>query len=239
MRVGAVQMAISDSLGINEENITCMAVEGSRRGADLLVFPEMALTGYNPEVLQAQGFRQDLDLALKRLGERASKLGLALVVGHALWEGESLYNGATALLPTGESFTYLKLNLTEAEAPHFTPGKGPVVFRYKGRTFGLMICRDQNYPLLAQKLKEMGADTLLLLSAHYYPPPEARWKLDKNRALPLARAVENSCYVVMANAVGSHLGLISLGHSLIADPEGVVVVEGDEASETILYADLR
>lgn len=102
----------------------------------------------------------------------------------------------------------------------------------------MIICRDQNYPELARETCK-DVDALFILCAHYYKPLEARWKVDKNRALPIARAVENHCYVFMANTIGSHIGMISLGNSLIADPEGVLVVLADESSETIITCDIE
>ncbi len=101
-----------------------------------------------------------------------------------------------------------------------------------------MICRDQNDPKIAEELVKRGARFIFIISAHYYKPKEARWKLEKNRAIPITRAVENGVYVLLPNTVGSHLGMISLGNSLIADPDGAVVVSAGESEETILSLSL-
>ena len=148
------------------------------------------------------------------------QLKIAAVIGHAYQVKGEHYNRATVLLPNGGRYSYDKIYLTEQEEEYFNAGRDRMLFTYKGFKCGVIICRDQNYPLLARELKEMGADLLFILSAHYYEPKEARWKLEKNRAIPITRAVENKCYVFMANTVGTHLGMISLGNSLIADPEG-------------------
>ncbi len=58
--------------------------------------------------------------------------------------------------------------------------------------------------------------------------------MDKNRAIPITRAVENKAFVLLSNTVGTHLGMVSLGNSLIADPEGAVVVAADEYQEGLL-----
>lgn len=238
MRLGAAQMFITDNLAANEAAILRLAAEAAGRGVELLVFPEMGLTGYNPATLGRPGFKEELEGALARISGRVVDLGVGLIVGRAEIAGERLFNVASVFLPDGSIHTYRKIYLTEAEARYFTPGAGHLVFSYKGTKFGVIICRDQNYPELARQIAEEGARALFILSAHYYQPGEARWKLPKNRALPIARAVENHCYVLLANAVGSHIGMVSLGNSLIVDPDGGLVVMADEASETLLTCDL-
>ncbi|MFY9114197.1 MAG: carbon-nitrogen hydrolase family protein [Dethiobacteria bacterium] len=237
MRLGIAQIFIAEELKINTVKVIKTAAEAADRGIDLLVFPEMCLTGYSHKVWGAPHFRDELDNALKRISLQASESGIGLVVGLAFPAEEKMYNAATVLLPDGKSYTYCKNNLTTPEKKYLIPGTAPLSFDYRGYRFGVIICRDQNYPELARETCQ-GADVLLIPSAHYYKPAEARWKLDKNRALPLARAVENSCYVFLANAVGSHIGLISLGNSLIGDPEGVLVAIADEVSETFITCDL-
>lgn len=238
MRLGAAQMFIADTLSVNEENINKMAKIAVTRGVDLLACPEMGLTGYNPATLEQPGIKMAVAEALTRLSRLASDLSLGLIVGHAIFDGDKLYNGASVLLPDGASYTYRKINLTAAESKYFSPGTSPLTFDYKGRRFGVIICRDQNYPALAGRLREDGAQAMFILAAHYYPASEARWKLPKNRALPIARAVENGVYVLLANAVGSHIGLVSLGNSLVAAPDGTVVSQADEVAETILTCDM-
>jgi predicted amidohydrolase len=108
------------------------------------------------------------------------------------------------------------------------------VFPFGDAKIGVIICRDQNYPELCRALTKAGAQFIYILSAHFYGPKEARWKLEKNRAIPITRAVENKVYVLLSNFVGSHLGKVSLGNSLIADPDGAVVVSAGETEEGLL-----
>jgi predicted amidohydrolase len=85
----------------------------------------------------------------------------------------------------------------------------------------------------------MSADAVFILSAHFYEPVEAIRKLNKNRALPIARAVENNLWVLKANAVGTGNGKISLGGSLIIDPEGSIIHEGNSLNEMILSYEIE
>jgi predicted amidohydrolase len=63
--------------------------------------------------------------------------------------------------------------------------------------------------------------------------------LDKNKALPIARAVENEVYVFKANAVGSLGNTVSLGGSIIVGPEGPVISQSDKTGEGILYSEVN
>lgn len=238
MRLGAAQMFITNNVATNTSTILRMAEEARLKGVDLLVFPEMCLTGYDKKTLGRSDIEEELARALERIGSQVEKLKTGLIIGRAEFKDGKMYNAASVILPDGIRHTYYKIHLTAAEEKFFTPGTQPLSFTYKGKRFGVIICRDQNYPELARSSCPEGTSALFILSAHYYNPAEARWKLPKNRALPIARAVENHCYVLLANAVGSHIGLISLGNSLIADPEGALVALADEASETLITCDI-
>lgn len=238
MRLGVVQMFINDTIKANTASILRFTEKAALNGIELAVFPEMCLTGYHPQTLRCPGFNEELARALAKISEQATKLAIGLIIGGASFLGSKLFNTAYVILPEGTTYLYYKNYLTDLEKKYFTPGTQPLHFTFKERHFGVIICRDQNYPELARNSCPEQTSALCILSAHYYNPQEARWKLAKNQALPIARAVENHCYVLLANTVGSHLGFVSLGNSLIADPEGALVVLGDEASELILSCDL-
>lgn len=140
-------------------------------------------------------------------------------------EHKKRFNSAIVLLANGARYIYHKINLTSSEAAHFKSGKKPLTFQLDDVNFGILICRDQNDAILARDYKQLGADALFILSAHFYEPIEAIQKVNKNRALPIARAVENNLFVLKANAVGSANTKISLGGSMIIDPNGCIVHE--------------
>lgn len=238
MRLAVAQVYISEDPSTNCHKVTNIIEEVSRRRVNLIAFPEMNLTGFDARTLSRPDLEDELNRAVTEIGRLVRKLEVGVIVGRPLVEQGKVFNAATVLLPDGQVHNYRKMNLTEEEARFFTPGEGPLTFSWCGHCFGVIICRDQNFPELAKAVREAGAEALFIMSAHYYSPPEARWKVDKNRSLPVARAVENHFYVLFANAVGAHIGRISLGNSLIADPEGAVVATADEATEVILTYDL-
>jgi len=161
-----------------------------------------------------------------------------VIVGVPYFERKKRFNSAIVLLTNGGRHIYHKINLTSSDEAYFKRGKEPLIFQLGNVKFGVLICRDQNDPMLAAKYKTLGADAIFILSAHFYEPIEAIRKLNKNRALPIARAVENNLFVLKANAVGSINEKISLGGSLIIDPEGFVVREGNNINEMVLSYEL-
>jgi predicted amidohydrolase len=96
-----------------------------------------------------------------------------------------------------------------------------------------LICRDQNYPELGKRYKNSDVDLIFILSSHFYPPREAQLKIDKNKALPIARAVENGLYVFKANSIGKQYGYVNLGRSIIVDRDGSVIYEAVSNQEEL------
>ena len=101
-----------------------------------------------------------------------------------------------------------------------------------------MICRDQNSPGLAKELSDTGIKGIFMSSAHYYGLIESRMKMEKNIALPIARAYENGVYVFKSNAVGTLRHKISYGNSMIIDPRGIIVQRAGDVGEELLVHDI-
>lgn len=235
MKLGVCQMTISEKLEVNTKKIIGFIEQAAAQNIDIVGFPEMALTGYTKEILDDENMNNIVRESLSKINEKCTGLGTGAIVGHPYKKGDELYNSSSVFLPDGNTYTYDKMYPTEAELEYFESGKkGPLAFTFGSKRIGIMICRDQNYPGLAKKLVENGAQFIYILSAHFYNPKEARWKLEKNRSIPITRAVENGVYVLHSNFVGTHLGMISLGNSLIADPDGAVVVSAGESEESLL-----
>lgn len=239
MKLAAAQISISDSLEHNTRKVIRFLEKAADIEIGLVCFPEMCLTGYSPTALSPSDLNEHVGSALNIIQDRCRSLGTGAIVGYAHRNGYALLNRATVLLPDGGRFNYDKINLAETETKYFHPGENPLTFPYKDLKAGIIICRDQNYPSLACELKASGANTLFILGAHYHQPKEARWKIEKNRALPIARAVENKMHVLLANTVGTHVGLTSLGNSLIVDPEGCLIAQAGESEETLLAVTIK
>jgi predicted amidohydrolase len=97
---------------------------------------------------------------------------------------------------------------------------------------GVLICRDQNNPLLAGKYRNI--DVLFYLSSHYYTKEEAVRKERRNKAFPIVRALENKVYVAKADAVGKQNNLVNFGSSMVVNPEGDVIAEARKGKQEML-----
>lgn len=233
LRIGAVQLRLYPNIRKNIDNIRHWLNQAGAQGLDLVNFPETSLTGYIIEMFPEIN-QDDIERGLDELQEIASKLSLGVIMGTPFRDGSILFNSVAVLLPDGRRYLYHKRNLVSYEKQYFSPGNQPLAFEYKGGTFATIICRDQSFPVLASDAKQQGVQVLFISCAHYYSPTEARLKIDKNRALPIARASENGFFVCKANSIGTHYGKINLGHSLIVAPNGVVICEAGETDETLL-----
>ncbi|MFW6105266.1 MAG: carbon-nitrogen hydrolase family protein [Chloroflexota bacterium] len=235
MKAGVAQIGLCNEVGTNVEKILSYLKSAASLGLDFLCFPECCITGYKRDFSNIAW--DDVAQAIDKLQEAVTMEGITIAVGTPYTEAGKVYNAAIIIL-ANHRLKYFKNNLTEFDKRYFAEGKDTLSFEVKGVKCGLIICRDQNDPQLAQEYARMGAKVVFLLAAHYYPLAEAHRKLDKNRALPIARAVENGLFVAKANAVGFQDDYVSLGHSMIVDPEGSVVREAVEEEETMLYHDL-
>ncbi|MEA1957491.1 MAG: carbon-nitrogen hydrolase family protein [Euryarchaeota archaeon] len=232
MKAAVAQVKLYNNIEANLITISKYISRASKEDIDLLCFPECNITGYVCDFSKVD--QKKLMETVDIIQEQVTKAGVNVIVGAPYFEREKCFNSAIVLLTNGERYIYHKINLTSSEEAYFKKGKEPLIFQLGEVKFGVLICRDQNDSILAKRYKTLGADAIFILSAHFYEPIEAIRKLNKNRALPIARAVENNLFVLKANAVGSINEFISLGGSLIINPEGFVVREGDNVNEMVL-----
>jgi len=234
LRISVAQVTLADSIEAGVAKTLEFIGKAADDKSDFVCFPEMNLTGYGKQVLGLPNLKQRIDDAITRIADECSRLDIGALIGHAYPEHGFLYNRATILSPSGPVAHYDKMNLVDVEKKFLHPGIMPTLFPLGELTAGVIICRDQNDPYLAATLKEKGAQLLFLPTAHLNDPETARRKLDKDRGIPITRAVENEFYVFLANPVGSHVGLVCIGNSLIADPEGFVIASAGDSEETLL-----
>ncbi len=197
---------------------------------DLLCFPECALSGYIVDHHKVR-WEQIRD-GIEKLQRASNSYGISLVVGSSWHPDNRIYNSALIIRPNSSLLTYYKNSLTEYDKKYFTKGKSTLAFDINGVKCGVLICRDQNNPLLAMNYRH--TKILFYLSSHYYSKEEAEEKERKNKALPIVRALENGIYVAKADAVGKQNGLVSLGTSIVVNPQGYVIAEAKKRKEEML-----
>ncbi len=238
LRVASVQMAISDRIDTNLRRIEKGIQEAGIAGARVVVFPESALSGFDEATIGRLDWGK-LEQAAGKVSEAAREHRVYVLYGTTVKSGGAKpYNAAILLGPDGkEAARYYKM----VPEDWFEPGDHFSLFGIDGVPCTVIICRDQRLPELVRIPVLSGAQVCFLLSYTVDSPPDALRKRDGYRAQIIARAVENSIWMVQSNAFGSppSSDQTSFGLSRIVDPGGAVVSEGPEMAEALLVQDIR
>ncbi len=212
--------------------------EAERAGADLAVFPELAVTGYPPEdLLLKPRFVEDNLEAVEKL---ASRTGRCVAVVGFVDRGRDLYNAAAVCADGSIQGRYHKRELPNYgvfdEERYFMPGTHPYsLFVVGGVHCGVSICEDAWNP--AGPVSEQaagGAEVVVNLNASPY---HAGRVAERERMLA-TRAADASCPLVYVNQVGGQDELVFDGASMVFDEKGSLVASAPQFEETVLVVDL-
>lgn len=233
-RVALVQLGFAD--GDKERNLAAAAdaVAEAAAGADLVVLPEMVLTGF--PLAQMPALAEPLDgPSVRAFRQMASEHGVTLVAGMPRRDkpGGRIFNTTLAISPHGDLLAaYDKTHLFDREKTVFTPGDSlDGLFTFAGVRCGLLCCFDIELPETARTLALQGIECLVVPSANMEP-----WG-EHHRVFARSRALENHVFVAYANAVGPASGHVFEGRSCLVDPFGRVLCDA-EGRETIVWGDL-
>ncbi len=232
MRAGIFQC---DAGGLSPpERVQRLAEQLAAEDLDLLVCPELFLSGYNVgDALQTLAEPTD-GPHLAMLADLARSTRTAIVFGYPERQGEQLYNSAACFSHTGELIVnHRKLLLPPGfEADYFQPGSGLTLFDINGCRCGIAICFDAEFPETARALSLAGAHAILVPTAL-----ASQWGVVAHKVMP-ARAFENGSWLLYANHAGEENGLSYLGASCIVAPDGQDAARAGGA-ETLLTASIE
>jgi NAD+ synthase (glutamine-hydrolysing) len=230
--------AVVGDLAGNRDRILRHIEKARNLGVELLIFPELALTGYPPEdLLLKPDFVAAAESALRDLIPASE--GLTVIVG-CVRAADDLFNTAAVLhhgaLAGYQDKQYLPNYGVFDENRYFSSGRQNRVFRAHGTTFGLSICEDIWYPAGPAEAQagEGGAELLINLSAS----PYSMGKGAVRERLLAARAMDSTAYLAYCNLVGGQDELVFDGQSLIFGPHGELVARGLQFEEDVVVADL-
>jgi predicted amidohydrolase len=238
LRIAGVQMDVQiGEIGTNLARMITHCRTAAAAGAQLVVFPECALSGYCFESLaEARAFGLKVDSPqFQQLTAIAKELNTHLVFGFLEPEGERLYNSAVCLGPGGVVARYRKIHLPFLGVDRFTtPGDQLAVFTLPGHDLrmAMNICYDCSFPEAARVLMLQGAD-LLVLPTNW--PPTSGLTAD---VIPNARALENNMYVLTVNRVGEERGFLFIGKSKLCNPGGGTLAFANHANEEIIFGEV-
>jgi 5-aminopentanamidase len=232
MALAVAQMdCVVGDVAANIAKISELSAAAKALGAELVVFPECATTGYFAPRVAELAEPADGPSA-KRLASIARENALHLAVG-AYTRGEAGVRNSQLLFgPDGACLAiYHKAHLFSSERQVCTPGDRPMVVDTALGRIGLTICYDLVFPDYARRLTELGAGIILNSTnwiADAYQREVWGWSGPTAQSLAVARALENGVVLAMADRVGREalnetLVFDSLGHSCIVGPSGRVL----------------
>ena len=229
-----INQKVGDLAG-NAARIVQAAALAHSQGHDILLLPELALTGYAPEdLLLRWQFLADQQAALMSLQQALSEFAdLHVVLGHVVKTDKGTFNAASIFVNGNNLGTYLKQELPNYsvfdEKRYFTAGRKPLVFTVRNHTFGVVICEDVWFAGAATAAKQAGAQTLLVLNAS----PYVVRKHDIRLAVVRRNVCDAGMGAIYCNLVGGQDELVFDGHSFAVDRHGAVITELSSFSQVM------
>jgi predicted amidohydrolase len=206
-------------------------------GVEILCCPEAVLGGLADYAARPAEFA--LDVASGQLSAALTPLAsdtVTTILGFTEISAGQLYNSAAVFHQGAVAGWYRKLHPAIRKSIYRAGDRVPV-FTVGGLTFGIVICNDSNFPEPARRMASQGATALFVPTNNGLPPAKADVVGDARNA-GIARAKENSVWVIRADVAGRTADRVSYGSSSIVDPEGTVRRSAQRLTEDLLVADL-
>ena len=209
---------------VNLAKVREWTAEASRRGSDVVLFPELWSTGYDLENAEQYATRLDEGL-FAELATLARENAIHICGSLLCVEDGRYHNTAPLFSPAGKCLGhYSKIHLFRLmdEDRYLAAGQAVPVFDLPWGKSAIAICYDLRFPELFRRYALAGV-RIIFLPAEWPHPRLEHW-----RALLQARAIENQLFIAACNRVGENKGERFFGHSAIYDPWGRLVIEAGE-----------
>lgn len=209
------------------------------KGADLICFPELNITGYSTRdtvVRTAQPIPGPITDGLQEIANREE---IAIIAGMAeQGSGNRFYAAQVVVCPDQPPAAYRKIHIAPPEKHYLSPGIKVPIFTFRGLRFGLQLCYDAHFPELSTRMAIDGIDLLLIPHASPRGTPMEKLK-SWQRHLP-ARAFDNGIFVAACNLVGENEeGLEFPGVAVVYGPDGNPVSSSRRRSEGLLIVRIK
>lgn len=205
-------------------------------GSDLYLLPEMFTTGF---LTYPQGYAESTDFkSLQWMIHKAHEVDAAICGSIAVEDNGKYFNRMFFVEPDGKITHYDKSHLFTygGEGEQYTAGEERVIVNFRGVKFLLEICYDLQFPMWCRNNTDSEGNILydmILYSANYPLSRQAAFE-----TLPIARAIENQCFVAVCNRIGEDEWGQYYGGSRIIHPYGHVIAEGPRDTECEITGDI-
>ncbi|KAF0208402.1 MAG: hypothetical protein FD171_885 [Actinobacteria bacterium] len=237
MRIALAQ--IDPTVGDIDGNLAlCLGVasEAAAAGADVVLFPELALLGYPPEDLLGQP--HFVERSMSAIEEFARSAACPAVMGYAHRDADGIHNAAAFCRDGSVERVYLKQLLPNYgvfdEERYFEQGLEDVVVDIAGFKCGLTVCEDAWFPEPVTRAAQLGAQIVLNISASPFHIGKGR---SRERMLR-DRAAANGVWFVYCNVTGGQDELVFDGRSVVIGPNGGVVARAKAFATDLLIVDI-
>jgi omega-amidase len=238
LTIAIAQMKFRPSIEENVAWIENVIHTSARGGADVVLFPECSVTGYNRDFSIMA--RSEITTALGAISTAARSAKCNVLVGSPTSSGQERFNSLLVFDRRGrEIFRYSKIHLTPRDTQYFKPGNKLALFYLDGIACTAIICHERRYPELVRLPVMMGAQIIFHPNAGLDTLAVSRKKHRGEDGIAV-RAFENQVYYVFANSVGPQGDeLWSAGDSKIVAPNSETLVLANNRDETVLQASLE
>lgn len=235
--IAQMNMTVGDLDGNTAKIIDCIG-QAKEAGADIVTFPELAITGYPPEdLLLKNGFVQHNIECLHKIAEHTK--GITAVVGFADLQ-EDIFNAA-AVISDGQLMgvhhkVYLPNYGVFDEDRYFQSGGKTKVYDLGGITFGVEVCEDSWFADGPHRIQALAGDAQVIFVINSSPFSAGKWQFREQ--MLATRASDNSCIFVYGNLIGGQDGLVFDGHSMVFGADGRIICRGPVFEEALMTVDL-
>ncbi|HUX72322.1 MAG TPA: NAD+ synthase [Steroidobacteraceae bacterium] len=234
-----LNLVVGDVDGNTSRMLAAACEARDRERADLIMFPELAVSGYPPEdLLFHAGMRLQVARSLERLRREAA--GITLIVGYPEYEEAQIYNSAIVIRDGRVLANHRKACLPNYrvfdEKRYFTPGTLPTLIDFGGVAAGLLVCEDIWTAEPALHAKQAGAQLLLVINASPY---EANKQAQREEQIAAQRVRELGLPLLFVNLIGGQDELVFDGNSFVMDAAGGIALRAPAFSEGLYAVDLR
>lgn len=234
--IAQLDFLVGDILGNTHKIIQTIQKARDELNGDVVVFPELALTGYSPEdLLLRRGMEARIAVALQQIA--ASSQGIDVILGHPHKTSAGLYNAASLFRDGKIALTYHKRYLPNVqvfdEKRYFVPGDEVKIVNIKGVMVAIMICEDIWQTETVLQSKFAGANAVIALNASPYHYQKAMMR----RTLLTEHAQRNAIPIVYVNLIGGQDELVFDGGSFAVNTQGNIVVQAPFFAESVMALD--
>jgi len=220
----------------NLDYILSSMLESSRKGVDLLLFPECALTGYMLKSINEFEYIDNdiIKSSIEKISAESIRLNINVVFGTLEKRDGRWFNSCYLTTRAGEIYCQDKSHLPSIGVDRFIiPDNKPLkIFSVDDYKIGIMICYEARFPEMGRSLSLLGAD--IIVNPTNFPKTSVKIT---DFILP-TRAIENRVFILSANRCGVENEVEFLGKSTIYDTYGNILAQANSHSETIICADI-